>query len=133
MQCFSECTKLTLPFHALGADDLGQIRCMECGSFFTKKAIQKTLEARFGVSWPAKYKELLRFKTKIGRINRTSRREGFNMVERTYFIDPPAYPELHQNQLTQNTHSTTNQDNSDEGTKEQGPRVYHLTDYDSHE
>jgi len=51
--------------HIIHIDDLGDRRCARCGSSFTKSALKKSLQFRFGDRWKIEYKNLREWKKRM--------------------------------------------------------------------
>ena len=88
MECTSKCTKKVRNFHSIGVNDLGIEECLECGSFFTKKAIENSLKIRFGSNWETELIKLKSLRREINSIGNRIRKRGISMIETVYFKSP---------------------------------------------
>lgn len=85
MKCISECTGIERPFHTLGISNFLQVQCVECNGFFSKKAINFTLEARYKIDSKFPYKFLMDFKKEMRDIVKAANKSGQRMPDGVYY------------------------------------------------
>lgn len=134
--CKSNCTGEVLEFHSVGVMDLGEEQCMECKCTFTKIALRKAMQARFGDNAEAKLAELKAIRKDVKRRVRKARKNGYAMAETIYFIDPPVNANKHDGEIVNGKHVYKDKKKMDrykDIPPEMYTTVYILGDYDVHE
>jgi hypothetical protein len=133
MQCKSVCTGEVRPYCSLGIDDRGEERCLNCYGFFTKKAIEKHLKARFGNYWGKELFKLKSMKKDIKGVNRGLRKKGLPIAEVIYFDTPPEGLEGHKDHFIWPQLEVDIQKAEEEYPRSLAGKVIIITSYGSHD